>query len=345
MRLPDIQTDQQLWDFMTTPSDGLIACLARIDGAVMALGGSGKMGSELVGMIRRADAARGRSRAISVASTFSNPDGTDRKKLEALDVTCLQGDLSDEVFLSGLPDAPLVIYMMGFKFGSAGDWRRAFHLNAVTPYLVGRQYPRSRIVVFSSGNPYPHTDPTGGGSRESDVLAPHGIYGWCIVARESAFATTALQSPEQRTALYRLCYAQHLCYGVLVDLAAMIRDGEPISLAMPAVNLVSQRDANDAALRSLAHCANAPWILNVAGPICRVRDLGQALSDAMGLSVTFIDDEADTALVSNDDKCRQIFGPYRDSVDDMIAAAAHWVQQGGTSWHKPTMFGRVRHDY
>ena len=35
---------------------------------------------------------------------------------------------------------------------------------------------------------------------------------------------------------------------VLADLARMIAAGEPLSLAIPTVNLVSQRDANDRAL-------------------------------------------------------------------------------------------------
>ena len=110
------------------------------------------------------------------------------------------GDLSDEDFLNTLPDAPNVMYMMGFKFGSSLDWQRAFHLNSVVPYLVGSKYKDSKIVVFSSGNPYQHTSRFGSGCKEDVQLDPIGIYGWSIVARESAFRVTSEKNPNQKIA-------------------------------------------------------------------------------------------------------------------------------------------------
>ena len=83
------------------------------------------------------------------------------------------------------------------------------------------------------------------GSSETAELAPVGVYGWSIVVRESALATTALCHPRQRVSLIRLSYAQHFAYGVIRDLAAMVWEGEPISLQVLAANLVSQRDAID----------------------------------------------------------------------------------------------------
>ena len=343
MKLTDVTDDQQLWDCMTEPSEGLVECCGRLDGPVVILGGSGKMGRELTGMLLRADSLAGTQREVTVASTFSNSE--DRQHLEALGVRCAQGDLSDSEFLQSLPDAPSVIYMLGFKFGSSGDWRRTFHLNAVVPYLAGEKYARSSIVMFSSGNFYQWTPPDSGGSRETDPLDPKGIYGWSLVARDSAFCTTALQSPEQRICLYRLFYAQHLCYGVLVDLAGMILRGEPVSLSMPAVNLISQRDANDVALRALEYCANPPWALNVAGPPAPVRDIVDRLAALLNKKPQFTDAEGPAACIGNDDRCRELFGPCRDSIDEMLAAAVGWVQRGGSSWNKPTKFGVVSHTY
>ena len=343
MRWTDIDNEESAQQCMAEPGPGLLSDLLKIEGPVMVLGGSGKMGKDLVLMLRRADQVLGLRRDIAVASTFGDRDAL--RLFQDLDITCLQGDLADPAFVDDLPDMPNVLYMMGLKFGSSSDWRRAFHLNSIVPYLVGSHYRKSRIVVFSSGNPYPHTDVKGRGCTEESHLDPVGVYGWSIVARESAFQTTAMQNPDQRLCFYRLMYAQHLHYGVLVDLASMIWQGEPISLAMPSVNLVSQRDAVDVAIRCLAHSSNPGPVFNVAGPVWPVRAIGLQLARHMGTKVKFEGMESELALLADDALCRITFGAYRDQVEEMISAAARWVMRGGLSWHKPTHFGRVRHDY
>ncbi len=336
-------TESQLWDYMTTPTEALKESLARIEGDIMVLGGSGKMGKELIGLIRNGDRMNGKNRKIVVASTFSNPD--DIQTLKDLDVKCIQGDLSSEAFLNTLPDAPLVIYMMGFKFGSGKDYRRTFHLNSIVPYLVGKKYARSRIVIFSSGNPYPHSYWLGSGCKETEPLDPKGVYGWSIVARESSFSTTAHENKEQQLCFFRLMYAQHLQYGVLVDLAKLVYNDEPVSLKMPAVNLVSQRDANEIAIRSFEYCENPAWRLNVAGPAMSVRKIVGKMAAIMDKQALFADQEGEMALLANDEKCRTLFGEYRDRVEDMIEGAALWVMNEKETWDKPTYFGRVEHDY
>jgi len=343
MKFNDIENEKQLWDFMTDPSEKLVQCVSQLDGNLLVLGGSGKMGKELVGLVRKADQLIGKSRNIQVASTFSNSE--DVEIFNRMNVTCLKGDLSEEKFIKSLPEAPLLIYMLGFKFGSKSDWRKTFHINAIVPYLVGKKYPYSMIVVFSSGNPYPHTAIAGGGCVETDTLDPSGIYGWSIVAREGAFATTALQFPDQKLCFFRLMYAQHLYYGVLVDLARMVWHEEPISLKMPAVNLISQRDANEIAIRSLEFCNNPAFILNVAGTIVSVRKITEKLGSLMGKSPQFMDVEPGEALLANDLLCRNTFGPYQDEVEDMIQAAAWWIMNGNRTWDKPTYFGRADHKY
>jgi len=329
---------------MTTPSEGLVQSLAKLGtDDMMILGGSGKMGKELVGLVQNSDRSNGNSRSIMVASTFSNAE--DQRDLEELGVTCHKGDLSDEIFLNSLPEAPYVVYMMGFKFGSSGDWRRSFQLNSVVPYLVGQKYCNSSIVVFSSANPYPHTSRHGSGAKETDALSPVGIYGWSIVARESSFHTTALQNPNQKISIYRLMYAQHLQYGVLVDLARMINNDEPISLDMPAVNLISQRDANEVALKSFEKCNKEGWIVNAAGPVWPVRTIVGLLSEYLGKEPSLIGTEEEEALLADDSLARSTFGAYQDTSQEMIKAAAIWVGNGGDYWNKPTQFGRVKHDY
>jgi nucleoside-diphosphate-sugar epimerase len=346
MRYTDISTLEELNDFMTEPTPGLVAMMRDLEGEIMVLGGSGKMGPELVETIVRADREAGRAPRVTVASLFPPPRGQEViDRFQALGVGVLDGDLTDPVFLQSLPKMENVIYMVGFKFGSAADPGRAIQMNCVLPAEVGMAFPESRIVVFSSGNPYEYVRPESGGSREDGLLAPHGLYGWSIIGRETAFRAVASGHPRQKVALYRLMYAQHLAYGVIVDLAKMIVKGEPISLGMPYVNLISQRDANDRAIRALAIADNPPRPFNVNGPAVRVRDLVTKLSSHLGKAANLVEDEAEVARIGNDDYCVQRFGPYRDTVDEMIEAAAHWVARGGEDWDLPTMFGSVQSQY
>ena len=345
MKLSEVANGEQLRDFMSQPSEALVEFMGGLQGDVLVLGASGKMGPELVEMIVRADRQAGTKRRVIGASTFSGESQEARRRFAELGVDTCRGDLADTGFLKSLPDAPYVIYMAGVKFGSSGDWRKTFHLNCIMPYLVGERFSRSSIVVFSSGNPYPDSDPGRGGCRETDALEPHGVYGWAIVAREGAFETTAMKSERQKLCFFRLFYAQHLAYGVLLDLARMVWSGEGISLTVPAVNLVSQRDANDVAIRALGHCTNTPFVLNVAGPIAYVRDIAQKFGQIMGKAPVILDKETETTSLGNDDRCVSIFGPHRDAVDEMIAAVANWVMRGGEDWGKPTLFGKVNHQY
>jgi nucleoside-diphosphate-sugar epimerase len=331
---------------MTEPTSDLVEFAARLQGEILILGGSGKMGPELIEMLARADQQAGVAPRLLVASRFSGESGSaTRASLESLGVRVLQGDLTDPAFQQSLPRVENLIFMVGFKFGSADDPGRAIQMNCVLPAEIAMSFPEARIVVFSSTNPYPLTEAATGGSRESDELRPEGLYGWSVVGRETAFRAVASGHTHLHLCFFRLAYAQHLAYGVLVDLARMIAAGEPVSLAMPYVNLVSQRDANERALRCLELCARPPAILNVCGPVQPVRSLAERLGELLGCDPVFADAEGRLARVSNDERCRELFGPYRDGVDEMLEAAAGWVADGGESWDKPTKFGVANGKY
>ncbi len=345
--ISDVKDVEQLREFMTEPTDGLVEMMANLDGDIMVIGGDGKVGPELVETLVKADQKAGvTNRKIMVAGLFIIDYAKQaRERFESWGCECFAGDLSNEDELATLPDAENLVFMLGFKFGSAGDPGKAILLNAILPANVGVKYNNSSIVNFSSGNPYPHTDPALGGATEETTLNPQGIYGYSILARETAFNTSAHGHKSQKVTHYRLMYSQHLCYGVLVDLARMINIGENISLEMPHVNLVSQRDAIDRALRGFEVAANPPTILNVAGPVTDVEMICNKLSEIVGKAPNFVGEKADTALIANDAFCVEQFGPYRDSVDDMIEAAAKWVLNDGEDWNLPTMFGKADHIY
>lgn len=343
----EVQDPTQLREFMTEPTDRLAEMMGKIDGDIMVIGGDGKVGPELVQTLVKADQKAGvKNRKIMVSGLFM----TDYAKhagehFKSWGCECYAGDLSNEEELASLPVTPNMIYMLGFKFGSSGDPGKAILLNSIVPARVAMKYNESRIVNFSSGNPYPHTDPALGGATEQTTLNPVGIYGHSIIARETAFDTSAHGNKSQKITHYRLMYAQHLGYGVLVDLAKMIRDGEGISLEMPYVNLISQRDAIDRSLLGLEIAANPSTILNVAGPYYQVRTICEKLGTFVGKEPVFVNSEADTALIANDDFCVEQFGPYRDDWEEMIEAAAKWVMKDGEYWNLPTMFGKADHVY
>ena len=114
---------------------------------------------------------------------------------------------------------------------------------------------------------------------------------------------------------------------------------------MPAVNLISQRDANEVALKSFTKCSQQGWIVNAAGPVSQVRDIVNSLAIYLGKTPNFVGSESNEALIADDGLARETFGEYQDAIPEMIEAAAHWVQNGGDYWNKPTLFGRVKHDY
>lgn len=345
MNIAEISSSRQLREFMSAPTEGVIDCVKKVKGDILILGGSGKMGPELTEMIVRADAIAGTKRTVAVASTFSNPIENTAKLFEEIGVKVFKGELTDTEFLERLPDTENVFYMPGFKFGSSDNWEKAVQVNCILPYLAGEKYRQSRIVVFSSANPYACTTFESGGSKEDDALDPQGIYGWSIVARESSFAITARKHPAQRSCFYRLTYAQHLAYGVIVDLAIYILQGKEISVSVPYVNLVSQKDAIDRAIRALEICSNPPSILNVSGPPVAVRDIAGRLGEMLGKKPLLVGEEPSLCLFVNDDFCVKRFGKYNDTLEDMMTAAVNWVKNGRGYWDKPTKFGEVRHEY
>ena len=51
------------------------------------------------------------------------------------------------------------------------------------------------------------------------------------------------------------------------------------------------------------------------------------------------------SMLGNDSLAKRLLGPYRDTQDEMIEAAANWVKSGGSDWNKPTGFASAEHKY
>jgi len=329
-------TVEELDDFLTTPSEALVADLASLEGDLMVIGSAGKMGPTLSVLAQRALDASGGGRKVIAVSRFSGAAARDRR--DAAGVTTVPADLQDARALADLPDAPNIVYMLGTKFGTTG---REYQTWAVNSYLAGRvaeRFPQSRFTVFSSGNIYPFRPVTQGGADESVAPDPIGEYAQSCLARERMFEY-ASRTNGTPVAVFRLNYAIDLRYGVLYDIASQVHAGEAVDLAMGNVNVIWQGDANAIALRLLTIAGSPPEVVNVTGPeTISTRWLVNEFAKRFGVEPRTTGEEAPTALLNNAGKAFARFGYPTMPLGTMLDWVATWIQAGGPSLGKPTHF-------
>lgn len=331
-----IETESQLEDLLSEPTDEVVETMGRVEGDIVFLGVAGKMGPTMARMARRGSEAAGVKRRIIGVSRFSTPGSQDA--LHAHGVETIRCDLLNEDEVARLPDAPNVIAMIGKKFGSTGDESSTWAMNAYVPAVVARKYRDSRIVAFSSGNIYGLVPVAGGGSREGDVPQPVGEYAMSCLARERIFEAFS-RSQQTPMALLRLNYACEMRYGVLVDVAQKVHAGAPVDLAMGYLNTIWQGDANALSLRALEHTGVPPTVLNLTGlEQLSIRTVAEQFGRLMNRPVRFTGVESDTALLNNAAAGLAQLGSPRVPVETLIEWVAAWVGRGGVSLGKPTHF-------
>lgn len=340
-----IESEAELIDFMTRPSGALIALAETLPDRIVVLGAGGKMGPTMCIRLARAARTAGRALEIVAVSRFSDPEA--QASLEAHGITIHRADLLDADAYNALPDADLVYYLVGQKFGTTSAPHRTWSANTIVPTYTCQRYgrpgsgPCTRIVALSTGNVYGMTTPSSGGSDESDPLHPVGEYAASAVGRERVFEH--FDAAGQVDALMiRLNYAIDLRYGVLVDIAQRIVANAPIDLSTGYFNCIWQGEANDVILRCAALGKDpdgSSIALNVTGDqVYSVRNTAAAIGDALGRSVRFEGAEQPTALLSNASRMTYAFGAPEVPIDRMIEWTAAWLQRGGTVWSKPTHF-------
>ena len=326
-------TEAELDDLLSTPRAETTAALASCPGDVVVLGAGGKMGPTLARMARRAAAD---ARRVIAVSRWSSADA--ERSLNEAGVETLRADLLDRGAVAALPDAPNVIFMAGQKFGTTGAPALTWGMNTVVPAICAERYKTSRITVFSTGNVYALTPAASGGARESDAPAPVGEYAASCLGRERVFElySERFQTP---VSIVRLNYAIDLRYGVLVDIATRVYNGEAVPVAMGYVNVIWQGDANRIAIECLAKAASPPFVVNVTGEATlSVRALAERFAERFEKSVSFAGTERADALLSNTARMRANFSPPANALDDMISMVAGWVADGGRLLGKPTKF-------
>ena len=322
-----------LEEFMTRPSPALAADLERAPGDILVLGVGGKMGPTLARMAKRAAPRR---RVIGVAR-FSEKGL--REKLEAQGVECIACDLLERAALERLPRAPNLVFMAGHKFGAAGNAAFTWAMNVRVPYLVADTFRGARSVVFSTACVYPFADVSGCGAAENTpTLPPPGDYATSCVGREKAFEYGALAygTPAR---LVRLEYAIDMRYGVLHDVAAKVFAGQPVDVTMGHVNVIWQGDANEHALRLLAHCTAPALPMNVSGPeVVSVRWLADEFGKRFGKKAVITGNEAPTAWLVDTRAAQKLLGAPSVPLATMIDWQADWIARGMPGLGKPTHF-------
>ncbi|MDZ7411008.1 MAG: NAD(P)-dependent oxidoreductase [candidate division KSB1 bacterium] len=331
-----MNTVAELEEVMTTPGAALIAALRELPGDLLILGTSGKMGPSLARLAKRASDQAGIRRRVIGVARFAN--GVARQALEQAGVETIACDLLDPGAMQQLPEVENVVYMIGMKFGTTGREAGTWAVNAYLAAVAAQQFKHSRIVLFSTGNVYPLTPVKFGGCTEDDAPGPLGEYAQSALARERLFEYFCRQNHTPGVIL-RLNYAIDLRYGVLLDVAQKVYNGQDIDLSMGHVNVIWQGDANTVALRCLAHAQTPPLLLNVTGPeTVSIRRLAEKFGELLVRTPVFVNEEAETALLSDAGRMFAKFGYPVITLQQMIAWTAHWVKIGGPTLNKPTHF-------
>ncbi|PYQ94955.1 MAG: epimerase [Acidobacteria bacterium] len=333
MELPErVNSDAELEDLLAEPSDSDLEYISRLSGDVLILGAGGKIGPSLARRIHRAVTRTGSTSRVLAASRFSSARA--RARLDADGIRTIACDLLDPRAIAALPRCASVFLLAGRKDRTDLTWA----INTVVPAHVGAHFSQSRIVVFSTGNVYPMVPAGGPAPTEADPPAPAGEYAQSCLGRERVIEYFS-HAEGMPAVIFRLNYAVDLRYGVLVDIARSVFDGEPVDRTVGFFNAIWQGDVNSYAIRSLALCSTPPAILNVTGTErISVREIAQWFGSAFGRRPRFTNSEGPLALLSDSSRCRVQLGEPIVPLAVLRQWVAHWVQAGGSSLNKPTHF-------
>jgi len=331
-----IENEEQLEELISRPTNELVEMISRLEGDIMFLGITGKIGPSLAMMTARACEMAGISRRIMGVSRHIDPGL--QKRLDNAGIETVRGDLLDTEFLKRLPLFKNVFFLAGMKFGSGENLPLTWAINSYLPALVAEHFRNSRIVAFSTGCVYELVPVATGGSVETDILIANGEYAQSCLGRERMFEYGSSRYGT-KSALIRLNYSVEMRYGVLVDIAERVKSRFPVDLSMGFFNVIWQGDLNNYVIRSLEHAKSPALILNVTGQeILSVREVATEFGKLFGTEPLFENAEAPTALLNNSSRAFELFGKPRVTARQIIRWTADWISRDGRLLGKPTHF-------
>ncbi|MEN6387032.1 MAG: NAD-dependent epimerase/dehydratase family protein [Phycisphaerales bacterium] len=333
MNLPQrIENVKQLEELLSRPSKSLIEYVKRLEGDIMILGAGGKIGPT---MVMRA------KRAIEEAKAAKEVFAVDVQPLDSLKkqgIKTIKCNMLDWKEVNELPRVKNIVYMIGRKFGSSGSEWLTWAVNVMIPHNVADVFRESRISQFSTGCVYPVVDVYTGGSVETDPANPVGEYAVSCLGRERMFDYYAAEKGE-KVVQVRLNYALELRYGVLVDIATKVYNGEEVDVTTGFMNGIWQGDCCDQVLRSFDLASSPASILNVTGPeILSIRWVANRFGELFSKEVKITGQENGRAYLNNATKANAIFGNPSVPIGKIIEWVADWIQRGGENSGKPTHF-------
>ena len=341
--LPEvISTESELEELLSRPSSDLVNMMKRLDGDIMLLGISGKIGPALGLTALRAIQEAGCKKKVFGVSRFSEEGAKER--FEDMDIGLIGCDLMEPDDVAALPRVKNIIFLAGRKFGTQGNEELTWMANVIVPANVARHFSQSRIVAFSTGCVYPLVD-TNNICSEDSPLGPVGEYAQSCLGRERVFEYYSKANNTQ-IGLIRLSYAVDLRYGVLYDIGKMVLEEKPIDLKMGYFNTIWQGDVNNQMLLAFEHCASPPAIWNITRPeIVSIKFVAEEFAKIMGKKAVFTGQEGHRYFLSNTSKAIRAFGPPSVSLEKLIHWQAHWLLSGGRSLNKPTHFEENEGEY
>ncbi|EDY83077.1 NAD dependent epimerase/dehydratase family [Verrucomicrobiia bacterium DG1235] len=322
--------------FLSRPSEAVCDTLRNLEGDIVVLGAGGKMGLHLCLMLRTALDELEQSNRVFAVSRFGNLKS--KSEYEDRGVKTVSGDLRDEAFVQGLPEANTVFYLVGAKFGTSETPDVLRETNVVLAERLAARYRNALIVAFSTGCVYSFVTPACGGSHEGSPTNPIGEYANSCLERERRFqeASSRYETP---VVLIRLNYSVEFRYGVLVDIGSKVLAGEVVDVSTGFVNVIWQNDALSQIVQALVLAQSPAVPLNITGPeILSVREIAKEFGRRFSCEVRFEGEENETAWLNNAGRSHRLFGEPAVDVDTMIDWTAAWLGDGGKTYGKPTGF-------